>query len=199
MPVPLTVGSYKQLRSRKGTSLRAAFHNKDNARRCTIRQCVQESSTLQLEGTGPASSVPRSHLPLLSEEQSHTHFPMSLGRLCRDTSFRAKWPRLRSCVKPSGSLQTQNKTPSVLHTNPALNSLLTIPAASPTPTGIAGVRGRSRNQPCPTTCSISKVTSLPCTKVAACPSDKHVSAVFKHEAQAVPRHHRNLKGGKVSY
>lgn len=34
----------------------------------------------------------------------HTHFPMSLGRLCKDTSFRAKWPRLRNCVKPSGSL-----------------------------------------------------------------------------------------------
>lgn len=50
----------------------------------------------------PTSTV--SPAPSLLPEQDYTHFPMSVGRLCRDTSFKARWPRLRSWVKPSGSL-----------------------------------------------------------------------------------------------
>lgn len=61
--------------------------------------------TKVLTCTWPVPAGPCPHpSPSLLPQQGHTHFPMSVGRLCRDTSFKAKWPRLRSWVKPSGSL-----------------------------------------------------------------------------------------------
>lgn len=40
----------------------------------------------------------------LSQTPQDTHLPTSPGSVCKDTSFRARWARLRSWVKPSGSL-----------------------------------------------------------------------------------------------
>lgn len=41
--------------------------------------------------------------------QEGTHLPTSPGNVCKDTSFRARWARLRSCVKPSGSLHRRKR------------------------------------------------------------------------------------------
>ena len=45
-----------------------------------------------------------------STSQCQTHLPMSGGRRAREMSLRASTVRLRSCVKPSGSLWKRQKT-----------------------------------------------------------------------------------------
>lgn len=128
----------------------------------------------------PAGRCPHPS-PSLLPQQGHTHFPMSVGRLCRDTSFKAKWPRLRSWVKPSGSLweheqnsispgyRAQNPPK---HLNPAKAKLI--------PAGINLWKGEEQ-EPSPTLAADPAQVLLPRPQ-------KPLAPVLEHKSQTKPCH-----------
>lgn len=108
--------------------------------------------------------------------QAQTHLPMSLGRLCKETSFKARWPRWRSWVKPSGSLQERQGEPGAGQMEPLRATGLW---------GSQGPRGDTSASP--------MATSAP--PPGLCPSQQSLPTAAPKPPCSQPPHPEALPGG----